>query len=557
MNIDHTFRQLMTTDNDKFYRGAQFQAFFKNSSRSLVLKANPPYFTILAVSDNYLSLTHTQRSQLLGRGLFEVFPGSHDDLSEQNSVHSSFVRAISSKAIDELPVFKYEIYIEETQSYATEYWTNVNEPLLNEDGNVAYLINTTTNITRQVQNEQALAEAENLLQQLNEELIAANEELEAGNEELSASNEQLQFTVEKLSNVNKQLKVSQDEVKLAVEAARLATWDFNPTSGRFAGNALLRDWFGLGPDEEMALNNATDIIAEADRSRVIQAINYALTPASGGDYDTYYTIVHPGGLNPRIVRAKGKALFDEQNSPYRFSGVLQDVTELKRDEQRKNDFIGMVSHELKTPITSIQGYLQLLERRAQKAEDNFSSGILEKTIRQIGKMIAMINGFLNMSRLESGKIHIETQHFDMAELIKEVEEESLTSYTSHHMLFAPVKPTPVIADRDKIGQVITNLISNAVKYSAVHSTINISCTTQNGLAMVSIKDQGIGITEADCERLFDRYYRVESDHTNSISGFGIGLYLCKEIVERHKGTIGLKSEIGVGSTFYFTLPISQ
>jgi len=537
------------TDNDEFYTGAQFQAFFKNSNRSLVLKADAPYFTIIAVSNNYLSLTHTRREQLLGKRLFDVFPGSHDDLSERDSVHSSFMRAIATKAIDELPIFKYEIYVEQTQSYVTEYWTNANEPLLDDEGNVGYLINTTTNITRQVLNEQALTEAENRLQQLNGKLFAANKELEAGNAEL-------QITIEKLSHVNEQLKVTQDEMQLAVEAARLATWDLNPATGHFAGNALLKEWFGLAPDDQIELGKATDVIVETDRERVIKAINYALTYASGGNYDIYYTIHPTSSTPPRIVRAKGKALFDDKNHPYRFSGVLQDVTEMKRDEERKNDFIGIVSHELKTPITTIKAYLQVLERNARKPEDTFAHSILEKSLKQVGKMTTMINGFLNMSRLESGKIHIDRQPFDMADLVKEVEEESLASYTSHNLVFAPVKPIPLIADREKVGQVITNLISNAVKYSPVHSTVTISCTAENGLAMISVKDEGIGISEADCDRLFDRFYRVDNQDTKTISGFGIGLYICKEIIDHHHGVISVKSKIGKGSTFFFNLPVN-
>ena len=215
----------------------------------------------------------------------------------------------------------------------------------------------------------------------------------------------------------------------------------------------------------------------------------------------------------------------------------------------------MVSHELKTPITSLQGYLQILDKNAQKADDTFTAGVLERGLRQINKMTSMINGFLNMSRLESGKIHIDKQLFDLAELVKEVEEESLASVTSHKIVFAPVEPTPVIADRDKIGQVIINLINNAVKYSPSDSVIYVACVTVNNLAMLSVQDEGIGIAKDDIDRLFDRYYRVESKYTKSISGFGIGLYFCKEIIDRHEGSIAVKSEVGNGSTFYFTIPV--
>jgi signal transduction histidine kinase len=288
---------------------------------------------------------------------------------------------------------------------------------------------------------------------------------------------------------------------------------------------------------------------------VARAIAAALNPASGGVYDIEYTIIHPQTLVPRMVKAKGKAQFDANGAALSLNGMLLDITERKQDEQRKNDFISMVSHELKTPMTSLNGYLQILDKKAQKSQDTFAVGALDKSLKQVVKMTSMINGFLNVSRLESGKIHIDKSHFDMAQLVKEAEEESLASVTSHRIVFAPVEPTPVIADRDKIGQVVTNLISNAVKYSPQNSTIKVACVTVNGIAMLSVQDEGIGIAPDHIDHLFDRFYRVESKDTKSIAGFGIGLYICKEIIDRHEGTIAAKSEVGKGSTFYFTLPV--
>ncbi|HEC0197052.1 TPA: hypothetical protein R1Q24_005327, partial [Escherichia coli] len=161
-----------------------------------------------------------------------------------------------------------------------------------------------------------------------------------------------------------------------------------------------------------------------------------------------------------------------------------------------------------------------------KTDDEFAIGSLNKANTQINKMTNMINGFLNVSRLESSQIHIDSQPFDFADLIREAEEEALSIVTTHRILFKPVQPTPVFADYDKITQVINNLISNAVKYSPAGSQIEVSCVTVNGMAQLSVRDQGMGISEKDLDKLFDRYYRVEGDQMKSISGFGIGLYLC-------------------------------
>jgi PAS domain S-box-containing protein len=238
-----------------------------------------------------------------------------------------------------------------------------------------------------------------------------------------------------------------------------------------------------------------------------------------------------------------------------FIGAAVDITEFKQDEQRKNDFISMVSHELKTPLTSALAYVQVSKKRTEEAGDAVSAGMLERTEKQLSKMARMINGFLNVSRLESGKIQIDCQRFDLAELIKETEDETLASISTHRILFAPVSPTQVKADREKIGQVIQNLISNAVKYSPLNSTVRISADTINGKVQISVSDEGIGISQTDLPRLFERFYRVKDAETRHIAGFGIGLYLCSEIVKQHGGRIRAESALGEGSTFYFTLPL--
>jgi two-component system sensor histidine kinase VicK len=199
--------------------------------------------------------------------------------------------------------------------------------------------------------------------------------------------------------------------------------------------------------------------------------------------------------------------------------------------------------------------VQMLLLKMKKVDDQFAISSLEKTNTQIGKMTTMINGFLNVSRLESGKIHIDHKIFDLAQLVKETEEEIKSTISSHEVVFAPVEETIVNADRDKIGQVINNLISNAVKYSVAGTTIQVACVTIDHKALISVRDEGMGIKPQDAAKIFERYYRVEGSQMFSISGFGIGLYLCAEIIHRHSGEIWVDSDFGKGSTFSFSLPI--
>ena len=182
----------------------------------------------------------------------------------------------------------------------------------------------------------------------------------------------------------------------------------------------------------------------------------------------------------RVLTKEGDYRWLLANSPPRFhpdgtfAGYITaclDITEQKQNEQRKNDFISMVSHELKTPLTSTISYVQVSQRKAEANGDTLTSGMLQRAGKQLGKMTTLINGFLNVSRLEAGKISIDRKRFDMAVLVKEVEDGFMPEATSHQVIFAPVEETWVNVDRDKIEQVINNFISNAIKYSPPDTSI--------------------------------------------------------------------------------------
>ncbi len=439
--------------------------------------------------------------------------------------------------------------------YKISYFNYNFTALINEAGEVYGVMNTAADVTDLVIAKQKLEETANDVSALNEELAATNEELAATNEELLVANEEHAVVNNELAEVNDKLILAQDELQLAINAASLGTFDLNPITGRFVGNDLLKSWFGLQPDEEIELHKATDAIDENDRERVVAAIQESLNYETGGDYDTYYTIINPLNAVPKIVRAKGKALFNEQHQAIRMSGVLQDVTEQRRDEQRKNDFIGMVSHELKTPLTSLTAIVQVLNSKLKNSEDSFISGALDKANIQVRKMSSMINGFLNISRLESGKIHLDKRDFSLETLIENMIAETQFSSPGYFISLSPCNPISVNADPDKIGSVISNLLSNAVKYSPKGTRIEVSCMIKGNGVEISVHDEGIGVKADDVKHLFDRYYRVDNPNYSHISGFGIGLYLSSEIIRQHKGEIWVESVPGEGSTFYFSIPL--
>jgi len=350
------------------------------------------------------------------------------------------------------------------------------------------------------------------------------------------------------------VELAEERLRLAVQSADLGTFFMNTETRKLTPSTRMKELFGFKPDEEMSYEQLLDQVTPECRDKVRQAIEASIS--NGSDYDMEYPVIGYHDKVQRWVRATGRTYpSTEEGKPPFFSGTLLDITERKEDEQRKNDFIGMVSHELRSPLTSISGYIQMLNLKASKNNDEVIIDIAVKAKRQVQRMLTLISGFLDVARMGEGKIKLNLKKFDMAALVKEAEEESLATVTTHQVKFKPVEFTPVEADQDKIVQVLTNFINNAVKYSPKDSLIQVACVTQNGLAYVSVSDEGMGIAAKDQPHVFDRFYRVESERMSTVKGFGIGLYICKEIVERHGGTIGVNSELGKGSTFWFTLPV--
>lgn len=350
-----------------------------------------------------------------------------------------------------------------------------------------------------------------------------------------------------------EIRRAEESLRMAVDAAGLGTFQIGVEDRVFTCSQKLKEFFGFHPDEEMSYEAAMKQVHPDFRDLV--AANAEKAFSEKARFDMEHLIIGYHDEKPRWVRAIGE-IQQKEGKEY-FAGVLHEITEKKLDEIRKNDFIGIVSHELKTPLTSIKTYIQLMQARSLKTEDGYMVRILEKADLQINKMTTMINGFLDISRLESGKIHIDRQWFDLSDLLKAAEEETKATVDSHITIFEPIRSVQVNADRDKIEQVIHNLISNAVKYSPAGSTICISCTSDDRFAYVSVKDQGKGIKAEDIAHIFDRYYRVESEEMQSISGFGIGLYLCSEIITHHHGFISVESNPGSGSDFVFSLPLNM
>ncbi len=233
----------------------------------------------------------------------------------------------------------------------------------------------------------------------------------------------------------------------------------------------------------------------------------------------------------------------------------KEISKLKEQEQFRREFLGNLAHELKTPVFSIQGYiLTLLDGGLE--DETVNRLFLEKASKATERMTMILNDLDKITKMEADRIDLDYKVFDIKELVEDVFESLETSATRKKVKLKFVKNFDSVfvrADRNKINQVIFNLLNNSISYGNENGTTEVRFYTMNDIVTVEISDNGIGIDEEELPRLFERFYRVEKSRNRTDGGSGLGLSIVKHIIELHKQTISVRSTVGVGSTFTFSL----
>jgi signal transduction histidine kinase len=256
----------------------------------------------------------------------------------------------------------------------------------------------------------------------------------------------------------------------------------------------------------------------------------------------------------RWLSGYGRMINEKDNKATRMVGVAYDITPHKTLEQQKDDFISIASHELKTPVTSIKIYSELLHERSQTNNEGEEHILIGKLNGQVDRLTDLIGDLLDTSTISEDKLLLNSEKFDMKELIEAHIEEHQHTTDKHKIILHSCDTTQVIADKERIGQVISNFISNAIKYSPQEGEITISCELAENGIKVSVRDRGIGIPEEVKEKVFDRFFRVNNPEMRTYPGMGLGLYISAGIIRRHGGIIDVESNLGEGTVFYFILP---
>ena len=235
--------------------------------------------------------------------------------------------------------------------------------------------------------------------------------------------------------------------------------------------------------------------------------------------------------------------------------AFRDLTSERRLEEAKTDFVATVSHELRTPMTAVFGAAKTLQREDIQLTDEQRRALLDMIATQATRLSLVTEDVLLASRLDRGELRLETAEVDIDEVVRETVDAMRQRLDDP--LTLEVRPGSVgaaAADRDRLQQVLVNLIDNAAKYSPAGGTIVVATTEANGVVRVSVEDEGVGIAPSEQPRIFEKFYRVGAQLTTAPAGTGLGLYICRELVQQMGGRIGVESQPGRGSTFFFELP---
>lgn len=259
----------------------------------------------------------------------------------------------------------------------------------------------------------------------------------------------------------------------------------------------------------------------------------------------------------RIYQVQTAMVKGEDQANIGIVAIFNDITEIRSIERMKTAFVSTVSHELRTPLTSIKGFISTLIQDTEGFYDKETVHEFYTIIDQeCDRLTRLISDLLNVSRIEAGRaLDLNPVQVNLPEIVDKVVA-AQKSYTNKHDFNVDLDPEipPIIADADKVDQILTNLTNNAVKYSPDGGTITVSGKKLNGMVQMTVADQGMGIPKEHLEKVFDRFHRIDNRDTRKAGGTGIGLYLVKHLVEAHGGRIWVESEVGKGSRFIFELP---
>lgn len=373
-----------------------------------------------------------------------------------------------------------------------------------------------------------------------------NEQLETAQNATKKLNDDLENIVRERTN---ELLLSREHFKLLANNIPQLIWtslpngDINFYNQQWYNYTLLKD-----------INNSVDIWRNAihpdDLNETIEKYSRSLSTGSIFEVENRYKNGHDGSYRWHLNRAV--PLKNEEGEITLWIGAATDIQDQKQQMQRRDEFIGIASHELKTPLTSLKGYLQLMATIEKEKLPPLITNFIGKANIAVNKLQHLISDLLDVSKIQAGRLEYAFEKLDLTGLMCSWIENAAHINPFYNFQNETDPGLTVSGNAERLEQVVMNFVSNAVKYSPDNKNILIKTQKRGDKIRISVSDSGIGLTEEQIQRIFERFYRVE-DKKYMTSGLGMGLYISSEIITAHNGTISVKSEPGKGSTFYFEL----
>ncbi len=346
---------------------------------------------------------------------------------------------------------------------------------------------------------------------------------------------------------------TQERLALAQKVGKIGTFEWLIPDNRIIWSPELEELYGLevGSFEE-TYEYWLEKIHPEDRKMVVD--NLTASVKKGEPLNIEFRIISPNGKVHSLL-AKGDVFLNEKGKPIRMIGVNIDICDLKDLQHERDQFISIASHELKTPVTSLKLFADILHRNIEKVSDPAIVEPTQMIKTQVNRLMSLMNDLLDVSRIQSKKLELAPQAFNLLELIKDIVSDKAITSPSHKISIDADLKKSIYADKERISQVLTNLISNAIKYSPQADRVVIKVREDGKNVVVCVQDFGIGISEEDQEKIFGQFFRSIEAKNKHIPGFGLGLHISSEIIKKHGGKIWFKSTKGKGTSFYFSFPM--
>ena len=397
-----------------------------------------------------------------------------------------------------------------------------------------------------------LQEANEETRSSNEELQSINEELETSQAELQAINEELTTANQELQTRNEQLRVAQDYAESIVETIREPLVVLSAdVQVQYANGAFYQFFRVTPPETEHHLlyelgNGQWNYSQLRDLLQQMEDTNQSFHDI---EVEHHFPII-----GHKIMQLSGRRIVGEREGTrgHLILLAMEGITARRELERQKETFLGMVSHELKTPLTSAKGFVQLLQRRMKKAGDEHAATELGRIDERLDKLSYLISSLLDASALETGTFSMHPALFAVDDLVREIVEEC--GHTAPGRLHLEgIVQAEAYGDRERTGQVLLNLLTNALKYSTPTDPVWVRSSINESGITLSVQDRGVGIPQDQQARIFERFARLDQSRQNRVPGVGLGLYIAAQIVTHQGGRIWLESASDRGTTFFFTL----